>query len=551
MSEKDNWLLSDEKIAKKKDEIENINRQIEGLRWELSGGLEIEDNDYYEDLYSNSPESHLDDLFKEKEKLEEELFKDEYYKNIEKVIKNSEYETYRIGNLLTDEFTDADMFNRKIKAIQVAENICDASPKCVFNIGILGEWGIGKSTFLNMIKKEICKQKNVVEVSYDASSYSEQNQIWANFAKILFEKYEQEVMFPNLKYTIAKIRKSPRKYVSIVLVNIVIWIAIFLFAWGSKLSFSTSSLISEFSGFGFSLVGVLLLLSKIVFPWGKKLLETSIPLSQKVANTFRLPSYVEVLGTREQVRAELDVLFRAWLPKDNQKVTIFVDELDRCSDKGIVEFFQSIQLFFGNKKMMFIFAIEPSHLKKALAKSFEIGEQSIEEYTNNYMEKYISLVVPINNRVDYAEYTVKLIREINVENCLKISEKEVAQVKECIKCIPINFITPRKIKKIVNLLILIKSFCVHYYSDLRIEYCELFSWIIMKCFYGDATAYIASLFTKEQEYSPLKVILRNLSYNKNVKDRMQNLKYYNIVIEFKMHDIVIYNKLANDFSILI
>lgn len=551
MSEEDRGILTDEMVAEKKDTIERINRKIKELQWEVAGEPETEDADYVEEMYYNSPEKHLDHLFIEREQLEEELFKDEYYRNLKTVIKNSEYETYRIGKLLADDYADVDMFNRKVKAIQVAEDICGNSEKYLFNIGIIGEWGTGKSTLLNMIKKELNKQKDIIEVSYDASSYSEQNQIWANFAKILFEKYEQEVMFPNLKYTFAKIKKNPKKYISIVLANIITWVVIFVLVWGSSLSFSASSLISKFSGFGFSLVGILLLFSKIIFPWAKKLLETSIPLSKKIINTFRLPSYVEMLGTREQVKEELDVLFSVWLPKDNQKVTIFVDELDRCSDKGIVQFFQSIQLFFGTRKMMFIFAIEPSHLRKALAKNFEIGEQSIDEYTNNYLEKYISLVVPIDNKVDFAEYVVKLIRQINVENYMKISEREIEQIKECIKYAPNKVITPRKVKKIINLLILIKSFCVRYYPDLRINYCELFSWVIVSCFYTDATDYIASLFNREQEYSPLKVVLKNESFEKKVRDSLLNWKYYNVIINYKMHDIVIYNKLANDFSILI
>lgn len=551
MNKKEKLLLSDEMIAKKKKEIEDIDYEIEELEREITGEPNFEDDDDLADLYYNSPEAHLDNLVREREELEEELFKDEYYRNIDKIIKNSEYKSYKIVKLLTDDMPEVDMFNREAKAIQVAEEICDDSIGSLFNIGIVGEWGTGKSTLLNMIKQKVSKQNDVIEISYDASSYSEKKQIWANFAKILFERYEQEVMFPNLKYTLSKIKKSPKKYFSTALVNVITWFIIFLLAWGSKLSFSINSLMSKFSGFGFSLVGILLLISKIVYPWAKKLLETSIPLSQKVANVFSLPSYVEVLGTREQVAEELDILFRAWIPKENQKVAIFVDELDRCSEKGVVEFFQSIQLLFGTKKIMFVFAIEPSHLKKALAKSFDIGDQSIEEYTNNYLDKYISLVVSIDNKNDFAEYSVRLIRDINAVNHLKISEKEIEQIKVCINCIHKKNVTPRKIKKIVNLLILTKSFCVHHFSDLRIDYCELFSWLIISCFYTDATNYITSLFTRKQEYSPLKVILRNQSYDKQVKEKLQNKEYYDLINEYRMHDIVIYNRLANDFSILI
>lgn len=168
MSEEDRGILTDEMVAEKKDTIERINRQIEDLQWEVAGEPETEDADYVEEMYYNSPEKHLDDLFTEREQLEEELFKDEYYRNLKTVIKNSEYETYRIGKLLADDYADVDMFNRKVKAIQVAEDICGNSEKYLFNIGIIGEWGTGKSTLLNMIKKELNKQKDIIEVSYIA-----------------------------------------------------------------------------------------------------------------------------------------------------------------------------------------------------------------------------------------------------------------------------------------------------------------------------------------------------------------------------------------------
>ena len=71
----------------------------------------------------------------------------------------------------------------------------------------------------------------------------------------------------------------------------------------------------------------------------KKLLSASIPLSKKVIDTLKMPSYVEQLGTRERVSDDLKILLKAWLPKNNQKIVIFVDELDRCSEKGISEFF--------------------------------------------------------------------------------------------------------------------------------------------------------------------------------------------------------------------
>ena len=68
MFKEDKRLLSDEMIAKKKQEIEGIDRQIEGLQWKIAGEPDYEEeDDYLEELYLNSPETCLDSLFEEKE----------------------------------------------------------------------------------------------------------------------------------------------------------------------------------------------------------------------------------------------------------------------------------------------------------------------------------------------------------------------------------------------------------------------------------------------------------------------------------------------------
>ena len=134
-------------------------------------------------------------------------------------------------------------------------------------------------------------------------------------------------------------------------------------------------------GYGCSMIGILLLITQIIIPWGRKLLSISIPLSEKIIGRFKFPSYIDVLGTREEVASELDILFKAWCPNKNQKVVIFVDELDRCSEKGIREFFQAIQLFYNTKKVIFVFAIQLSHLEKAIDNSKEIDDtNSVKQY---------------------------------------------------------------------------------------------------------------------------------------------------------------------------
>ena len=107
-----------------------------------------------------------------------------------------------------DECAEEDLMNRSNKAEELAQYICNDAMNGSFNIGITGEWGTGKSTFLNMIKKNISKFKGTKDIyilQYDASTYSEQNQIWANFAKILFEEFEKQKIFSHIRYSLYKL----------------------------------------------------------------------------------------------------------------------------------------------------------------------------------------------------------------------------------------------------------------------------------------------------------------------------------------------------------
>lgn len=545
-------FLSSEDREKKQEKIEQLNQTISDLEWERDGEPDEFDNNFYEEQFANRIESQLEDLYHDKEQLEEQLFKDDYYRRLQ-AYQNQSQKDYSLGKILNDSLPVKDLLGREAKACQLANFICNDSALSSFNIGIIGEWGSGKSTFLSFIKKQlqknVNKEKNISVLSYDASSYSEKNQIWANFAKILFEEYECSTLFPHIKYTFTKIMQNKTKHISTILLNIVLIFILFLLALGSKYSFSKNVLLGEFVGVTFSISGVILLITNMIIPWTKKALSASVPLSQKVLSKISLPSYIETLGTREQISSELAILFKSWIPKNNQKIVIFVDELDRCSDKGIAEFFQSIQLFSITQKLIFVFAIEPSHIKKALASSYEISENDIDAYTRQYLDKYVSIVIPIENNVSYANLAIALIQEVNSNNPC-ITTEEIETIKQCINTIPRKYMSPRKIKKIINLLTLTKDYCKNYYTNLTLNYCELFSWIILNCFFHDAAEYASTLFTSTKEYTPLKNVL-NYSTQKVLGEKLINTPYLAIIEDFRMRDIVIYNKIANDFSIII
>ena len=550
-------LLAPEEREEKKQEIERIKSRIDSLEYEVHGGPDYDEDDFdYESAYNNSPERHLESLYTEKEELEDQLFKDDYYKQLA-IFSEKQKETqnlYSLGTILNDHLPTIDLLNREPKAREIANIICADSSTNSFNVGVIGEWGSGKSTFIDFIKKFVIQNSksnnNTIVLSYDASSYSDQNQIWASFSKLLFERYENNILFPRFKYTFVKVNKNKKKYFGHFVLYLATIFAVFLLVWGSKYSFSFDALIGKFVGYGFTISGLLLLTTQIIIPWIQKSISASIPLSQKILSKFSLPSYIETLGTREQISNELNILFEAWIPKSNQKIVIFVDELDRCSNKGISEFFQSIQLFVPTKKLIFVFAIEPSHIKTALLNTYDLSKDEIDAFTMQYLDKYVSVVIPLDNNFSYRKIVNQLVCEVNNGNTICITDDELKAIEKCIDILPHNYMTPRKVKKLVNLLVLTKDYCINSYTSLTINYCELFSWIVLNSFFHDAAYYATTLYTKQRQFTPLKHVL-NYSTQKNLFEKLNSTPYIPIIENFAMNDIIIYNKIANDFSISI
>ena len=536
-------ILDDKTRAECEKRLNEIKKETSCLRYELEGEPEeYDEEDFYERMYNNSPERQLDDLYQEQEELEEQLYRDDYYRKKQEFFDNNFDEQLnnqnKMSKVLGDTVSERDLLNREDKAIQLADHIASDAIADRFNIGVIGEWGSGKSTFLHYIKNTL---------SYDASSYSEQDLIWANFAKLLFEEYEKNIYLPELRFAVAKFNSNRKQCIGRFVVNIIIIIILFLITVGSQTAFSFDTIWSKFVGSIASVGGIIIFISCIAVPWMKKLLSASIPLSKKVIDTLKMPSYVEQLGTRERVSDDLKILLKAWLPKNNQKIVIFVDELDRCSEKGISEFFQAIQLFTEIQKINFVFAIELKHLKKALAGQHNIPTEEIDAYTTQYLEKYVSIIVPMENTFSYTDFIKKLINEVNQEDIF-ITEEECKKICECIRLIPRNKMTPRKIKKLLNLLVISKDCCQSSDKMLFTNYDDLFAWIIFNCFYHNAAEYVRSLYKKNKEYTPAERFI----YIIKKDSPLQGLGgYMKIISPISMHDIVIYHKIANDLSIAI
>ncbi|MFA4853713.1 MAG: KAP family NTPase [Bacteroidales bacterium] len=91
-----------------------------------------------------------------------------------------------MSDIPIEDFKD-DLFNRHPFAIQIAEEIINRTNTSSIVIGIYGEWGEGKTSALNLIRKELEKSDRIIVVKFNPWLFNDESQLVMMFFSILIE----------------------------------------------------------------------------------------------------------------------------------------------------------------------------------------------------------------------------------------------------------------------------------------------------------------------------------------------------------------------------
>ena len=360
------------KLKIKKDEICIIKERIKAIENILPFN-ENEIEKYNQEAYFYDDENEIN-YSRELEKLEKyeynlkiknrEKYEIEYYIKVEERKKNNlsyDYEIFPLNVPLRLDDTK-DLFDREILATEIAMQLINNSSSNPLNICVLGKWGQGKTFFMNLIRKKIEEgsKDRIKIINFDAATYNTQEKIWANLSTIIFKKYEQSVNFPKTKYFICKFKCKIKDYVeNFILTFLIFGIIILLNFLKFIIDSNVIDTIITFST-------LLFFLTSFSIPMVKIMLSSSVSLSSRIKGTFKLPNYIQDLGSQASITEEIELLLGIWLKNENSKLVLLIDDLDRCDQKGVLEFFQAIHLLQPINKINFIFAIDPEYLNKSI-----------------------------------------------------------------------------------------------------------------------------------------------------------------------------------------
>lgn len=264
--------------------------------------------------------------------------------------------------------------------------------------------------------------KETFLIKFDASEYDEHEKIWSSILKSMYSTYKKP-RFAALKYILKKNKSAFMK-------NILVGIVIFLFGlifYPIIVKYldliDVSEKVKNGLGISYGIVGTAAILIYLAYRLYKELNnDMTVKLYHKISKSLKLPDYNHILGFRDQVKRDIEVLLNAWLrPNDCQcdikRVVLVIDELDRCSKEKIIQTLEAIQIFLGIKGLIVVLSINYELACYALADkysfTFEKEPTNLEkiEFGMSYLQKYVNIPIYLDRNNDYGDYLDDMLKK--------------------------------------------------------------------------------------------------------------------------------------------
>jgi energy-coupling factor transporter ATP-binding protein EcfA2 len=206
-----------------------------------------------------------------------------------------------------------------------------------FCVGIFGAWGSGKSSFMKMIQELIADQEDVRSIWFNPWKYDKKEDLWNALIQTILYQIAEESIDPKVK-TKAK--------------NLAL--ATTWFALKKGVATLTAGVISEES------------LEKI-----------KEAVSKQDEKHYRHVNYFE-----EDFTKVVDLF------TDGGKLVIFIDDLDRCLPENAITVLESLKLFIGNAKCIFVLGMDHYIVEEGIKSRFS---EKLSISGRDYLDKIIQI----------------------------------------------------------------------------------------------------------------------------------------------------------------
>lgn len=273
--------------------------------------------------------------------------------------------------------------------------LTDPDTQPPITMSIEGEWGAGKSTFLNLLANELDEEdQDHIVVEFNPWRYDNEESLWAAFALKLLTDIETTqcgvVKYKNrLKLSLKRFNQHTsliEKLKTIIVGFAIVSAASVVGIWGGTIlstlgNFSADStlfrILAGSSGAAVTFVALLNVLGHLKTPF----LGT---LARDLREYTSSPEYERRIPLIEHFHEDLSSVLDAYL-NENQRVIILIDDLDRCAAPRAAELMQSINLLIGrDERLVFVVAMDRKRVAAGIASKYSEILPLIQDSNNNF-----------------------------------------------------------------------------------------------------------------------------------------------------------------------
>ncbi len=327
----------------------------------------------------------------------------------------------------TDNETTQDFLNFSGVARTVAEIIQQAHARPI-SIGVSGAWGVGKSSMIKLIRKELSEQQDIPSQTQNKTQTSNKF-VFVEFNAWLYQGYDdaRAALIDVVASTLATEAASHKTAASKVkdLLNRVNWLRAIKFL--PSLAASAISIAHGLPPVG--VAGNLVGFGKSLFSGSvdEKSLNATTAAIEKVENDSVDLIKPEKISSPPKEIAALRRNFEELLKEMRITLVVLIDDLDRCLPETTISTLEAIRLLLFLDHTAFVIAADDEMIKHAVKRHFQGVDDKL---VINYFDKLIQVPirVPQLGTQEVRAYMMMLF----IENSdLEAKEKERIRKEVC------------------------------------------------------------------------------------------------------------------------
>jgi Cdc6-like AAA superfamily ATPase len=383
-----------------------------------------------------------------------------------------------ISEIGADSPTTNDLLGFKRFAEPIAWRIANATAKGTpLTIGVYGEWGSGKTSFLKMIDELLGKQ-DIQPIWFNAWKYDQEANLWSALIQTILDQtrvsgkwyrriwiklkiWRDTLDLRSGSWEIAKGLFSVGLRVTIVGMGLLL-----IFGWSSSeitaflnqvfskwfssnpitLTFFQTSVIK-------AIVAVIAFFAAKPDEW-LKLFDAKLGID--FSKLKRSKSYRAHIAFLDEFSEEFRRIIK--LAGNGKPLVVIIDDLDRCLPEKAIQVLEAIKLFLDVEGCIFLLAVDRDVVEKAIAVKYKDllvvvkdaqskPEQLFTLLGENYFEKIVQLpfaLPPISDK-QFRDFVTNVYPDEHIRQCSGIF----------VEGLPRN---PRKVKRLLQTFLLLRSF---------------------------------------------------------------------------------------------